>query len=62
MRGAAGGTPDPGDSDGEGSGHERPGRRNDKQAKRKTQPAEKEKTGEEKYRGGQRTKCRSLGH
>jgi len=49
MHEAAGGTPDPGDTEGEGSQEERRGRRDDRPDKRNKKPAEKEKTDEEKY-------------
>ena len=41
MHGAAGGTPDPGDSEGEGSNDERQGRRDDRPHKQSKKPAEK---------------------
>jgi len=44
MHGAAGGTPDPGDSEGGGSDDERRGRRDERPDKRNKKPAEKEKT------------------
>jgi len=49
MHGAAGGTPDPGDSRGEGSDDEGRGRRDERPDKRNKKPAEKEKTDEERY-------------
>jgi len=49
MHGAAGSTPNPGDSEQEGSHDERRGRRVARADKRDKQPAEKEKTDEEKY-------------
>jgi len=47
MHGAAGGTPDPGDSEGGGSDVERRGRRDERPDKQSKKPAEKEKTDEE---------------
>jgi len=58
MHEAVGGTPAPGDSEGEGSNDERQGRRDKRPDKRKKKPGEKEKTGEEKVRrsyGGRNT-------
>jgi len=49
MQGAAGGTPDPGDSEGGGSDDERRVRRDERPDKWSKKPAEKEKTDEEKY-------------
>jgi len=49
MHGAAGGTPDPGDGEGEGSDDQSRGRRAERPDKRNKKPAEKEKTAEEKY-------------
>jgi len=49
MHGAAGGTPDPGDSEGEGSDDKRPGRLNERHDKRNTKPAERKQTDEDKY-------------
>jgi len=49
MHGAAGGTPDPGDSEGGGSDDERRGRRDERPDKRIKKPAEKTKTAEGKY-------------
>jgi len=49
MHGAAGGTPDPRDSEGGGNDDERRGRRDERPDKRHKKPAEKEKTDEEKY-------------
>ena len=49
MHGAAGGTPDPGDSEGEGSNDERHERLDERPDKRRKRPAEKDKTAEEKY-------------
>ena len=49
MHGEAGGTPDPGDSEGGGSDDERRGRRDERPDKGIKKPAEKEKTAEEKY-------------
>jgi len=49
MHGAAGGTPDPGDSEGGGSDDERRGRRDERPDKRNKRPPEMEKTDEEKY-------------
>jgi len=49
MHGAAGGTPDPGESEGEGSDDERRGTRDERPDKRNKKPAEKEQTDEEKY-------------
>jgi len=49
MHGAAGGTPDPGDSEGGGRNDERRGRRDERPDKRNKQSSEKEKTDEEKY-------------
>jgi len=46
MHGAAGGTPDPGDSEGEGSNNERRARRDERPDKRNKKPADKEKTDE----------------
>jgi len=48
MHGAAGGTTDPGDSEGEGSDDERRGRRDERPDKRTKKPAAKEKTDEAK--------------
>jgi len=45
---AAGGTPDPGDSEGEGSDDERRGRRDETPHKPNKKPAVKEKTDQEK--------------
>jgi len=49
RHGAAGGTPDPGDSVGRGSDDERRGRRDERPDKRNKKPAEKETTDDEKY-------------
>jgi len=49
MHGAAGGTPDPGDSEGGGSDNERRGRPDEIPDKRNKKPAEKEKIDDEKY-------------
>jgi len=49
MHGAAGGTLDPGDSEGGGSDDESRGRWDERPDKRNNKPAEKEKTDEEKY-------------
>jgi len=49
MYGAAGGTPDPGDSEGGGSDDKRRGRRDERPDKPDKKPPEKEKTDEEKY-------------
>jgi len=49
MHGAAGGTRDPGDSEGEGTDDERRGRRDVRPDRRNEKPAEKEKTDEKMY-------------
>jgi len=49
MHRAAGGTPDPGDSEGEGSDDERQGRQGERPAKENRKPVGKEETDEEKY-------------
>ena len=49
MHGAAGGTPDPGDTQGGGSNDERRAREDERPDKRNKKPAEKEKTDQEKY-------------
>jgi len=49
MHGAAEGTPDPEESEGEGSDDGRRGRRDERPEKRSKKPAEKEKPDEEKY-------------
>ena len=49
MHGAAGGTPDPGNSEGEGSDDQRRGRRDKRLDKRNKIPAAKEKADEGKY-------------
>jgi len=52
MHGAAGGTPDPGDSKGEGSDEKRGARRDERPDKQKKKPAKMDKGDEEKYGGG----------
>jgi len=49
MHGAAGGTPDPGDSEGEGREDEGRGRRDKRPYQPNKKPAEKENSDEEKY-------------
>jgi len=58
MHGAAGGTPDPGDSEGGGSEDERRGRRDERPDKLNKKPQEKEKTDEEKYAEGTKDEIR----
>jgi len=52
MHGAAGGTPDPGDSEGAVSDDERRGRQDERPDQQNKKPAEKEKTNEGAYGDG----------
>jgi len=61
MHGAAGGTPDPGGSEGEVSEDERGGMRDERPDKRSKKPVEKENTDQEKYEKLRRTKYGSPG-